>query len=75
VFKDVSQTVQSFGGMDQIMKYAKSLKFPTSKQDLLNSFKNNNAPQELLSVMERLPDKMYNSPQDLIGALTGSLGK
>jgi hypothetical protein len=78
VFKDLGQAVKGFGGVgspDDIMKLAKGLKFPTNKQGLVSSFKNNNAPQEMISVLDKLPDKNYNSPQDLLGALTSVLGK
>jgi len=45
------------------MKFAKGIKFPSSKNELVNSFKNNNAPKEIISVIEKLPDKNYNSPR------------
>ena len=74
MFKDLTQAAKGFGGPDQIMKFAKGVKFPTSKQDLVSALKNNNAPKEVISVLDKLPDKNYNSPQDLISALAGSLG-
>jgi hypothetical protein len=74
VFKDLGQAVKGFGSPDQIMKYAKGVNFPASKQNLVSAFKNNNAPQELISVLDKLPDKNYNSPQDLISGLTSGLG-
>ena len=74
MFKDLTQAAKGFGGPDQIMKFAKGVKFPTSKKDLVSAFKNNNAPKEMMSVLDKLPDKNYNSPQDLISALAGSLG-
>jgi hypothetical protein len=74
VFKDLTQAAKGFGSPDQIMKFAKGVKFPTSKKDLVSAFKNNNAPKEMMSVLDKLPDKNYDSPQDLISALTGTLG-
>ena len=74
MFKDLTEAAKGFGSLDQIMKLAKGVKFPTSKKDLVSSFKNNNAPKEMISMLDKLPDKIYNSPQDLLSALTGSLG-
>ena len=74
MFKDLGEAVKGFGSPDQIMKYAKGINFPTSKQNLVSAFKNNNAPQEFISALDKLPDKNYNSPQDLISGLTSMLG-
>ena len=74
MFKDLTEAAKGFASPDQIMKFAKGVKFPTSKQDLVSAFKNNNAPKEVISVLDKLPDKNYNSPQDLISALIGTLG-
>ncbi len=75
MFKDLTEAAKGLvGGPDQIMKYAKGINFPTSKQKLVSAFRDNNAPKEILSVIDNLPDKDYNSPQDLISALSGKLG-
>jgi len=74
VFKDLTEAAKGFASPDQIMKFAKGVKFPTSKQDLISALKNNNAPKQVISVLDKLPDKNYNSPQDLLSALTGTLG-
>ncbi len=76
MFKDLNlgESMKGFVNPDQIMKLAKGVKFPTNKQELVNSFRNNNAPNEILSLIEKLPDKTYNSPQDLISSLKGSIG-
>ena len=73
MFKNLGDAVKGFGGPDQIMKYAKGINFPTNKQNLINAFKNNNAPQEFMTALDKLPDRNYNSPQDLISGLTGML--
>jgi hypothetical protein len=72
---DLGKAVKDFVKPDQIMKYAKDIKFPTNKQGIVSAFKNGNAPQEIISALDKLPDKTYNSPQDLISGLSGMLGK
>ena len=74
MFKDLTEGAKGLGGADQITKYVKGVNFPTSKQKLVSAFRNNKAPKELMSVLDSLPDKEYNSPQDLISALTSKLG-
>lgn len=74
MFEDITKAAKGFVNPDQIMKFAKGIKFPSSKSDLVNSFKNSKAPKEIISVIEKLPDKNYNSPQDLLSALPGMLG-
>lgn len=73
VFKDLSlgKAAKDFIKPDQIMKYAKDIKFPTNKQGIVSAFKNGNSPQKITSALDNLPDKTYNSPQDLISGLTG----
>ncbi len=71
MFKNLTDSIKGFVKPDDIMKFAKGIKFPATKQELVSSFKNNNAPKEMLSVIEKLPDKTYNSPQDLVSGLTG----
>ncbi len=76
MFKDLTNAVKGFGGSpDQIMNYAKGVKFPTTKQELLKAFESNNAPKEITAALNKLPDKTYNSPQDLISGLKDMLGK
>ncbi len=70
---DISKGLGGIGNPDQIMNYAKGINFPTSKQKLVEVFRKNNAPKEFVSVIENLPERDYNSPQDLISALTGKL--
>lgn len=43
----------------------KDAKFPCSKQDLLNIAEQHDAPQQAIDVIDRLPDKQYNSVQEV----------
>jgi hypothetical protein len=73
MFKKIEDRIKGSGGEDQIMKYLKGVNFPINKQNLITALKNNNAPQEILSALDKLPDANYNSPQDLVKALKSKL--
>ena len=75
MFKNLTDTLKGSLKPDEIMKYAKGISFPASKQSLVSGFKNNNAPEQITSALDKLPDKTYNSPQDLISGLTSMMGK
>ncbi len=49
----------------QVEKYLKGIDFPASKQDLVQCAKENDAPEEVLSMLEQLSGKQYNSPVDI----------
>ncbi len=75
MFKDLTQGMKGSLKPDEIMKYAKGINFPATKQSLISGFKSNGAPQEIASALDKLPDRTYNSPQDLISGLTSMIGK
>ncbi len=49
-----------------IAHYLKGIDFPCSKQDLIDHAEDNNAPEEVLEVLEELPDQEYTSMADLM---------
>jgi hypothetical protein len=72
MFKGLGDKIKGLGG-DEIMKYVKGLNFPASKQNVVSAFRNNNAPTEMMSVLDKLPNMNFNSAQDLINAIKGKL--
>ena len=48
-----------------IERYIKSSHFPASKTDLIKKAKDNNAPSDVLNVLNRLEDKEYNTITDI----------
>jgi hypothetical protein len=72
MFKGLGDKIKGLGG-DEIMKYVKGLNFPASKQNVVSAFKNNNAPTEIMSALQELPNTNFNSAQDLINAIKGKL--
>ncbi len=75
MFKNLEKDVEGFVKPEEIMKYIKGVNFPTSLQNIINTLKNNNAPPQIVSAANKLPNKTYNSPQDLANDIKDMLGK
>lgn len=45
--------------------------YPAEKQTLINSAQNKDAPRDVMDLINKLPDKTYNSPIDI----TKEIGK
>jgi hypothetical protein len=48
-----------------IERYLKDIKYPVGKKDLINSAKGQNAPSDVISVLERFSEHQYKSPVDI----------
>lgn len=54
------------GGMTvEIEKSLKGINFPASKQDLVQQAKQNNASQDVIQTIQKLPQDQFNSPTDV----------
>lgn len=53
----------------QVEKYLKGMEFPGHKDDLIKKARDNRAPQPVLSSIQKLPEKKYNSPVDVTKAM------
>ena len=53
----------------QVEKSIKGTHFPAQKQDLIQRAKENNANQDVLEVLENMPDKQFKSPVDISKAM------
>lgn len=49
----------------QIEKYLRGVDFPAGKNDVIQCAEDNEAPDEVLSALNRLGDYQYNSPVDI----------
>ena len=58
-------------GKEDIEKYFSGVQFPAKKQDLINTARENNAPDSVMNVMEKLPDRVYNSADDVVRTVQG----
>lgn len=53
----------------QVEKSLKGTHFPAEKQDLIQKAKENNANQDVLEVLENMPEKQFHSPVDISKAM------
>jgi len=49
----------------QIEVFMKGIELPAGKDDLINHAKKNNAPDNVIAVLSRLPEKDYRSATDI----------
>ena len=48
-----------------IEKHLKGIDYPASKDDLVQHARGQDAPHEVLDVLEQMPQKQYGSPADV----------
>ena len=49
----------------QIQVYLKGIDYPVSKQQIVEHAKTSNAPENVMSVLRRLPERQYNRPTEI----------
>jgi hypothetical protein len=54
-----------------VEKYLAGVHYPTEKQNLVNNAQNRDAPQDVMNLIDKLPNKTYTSPIDI----TKEIGK
>ncbi|HPP74596.1 MAG TPA: DUF2795 domain-containing protein [Armatimonadota bacterium] len=54
------------GSIGDVKKYLEGLSFPASKSEIINHLEEKNAPDNILSIAEKIPDKAYNSIDDIV---------
>jgi hypothetical protein len=54
-----------------VEKYLAGIHFPTEKENLLNNARKKDAPEEVIVILSKMPDKTYRSPIDI----TKEIGK
>jgi hypothetical protein len=51
-----------------VQKYLRDVDYPATRTDLLDQARRNNAPDEVLDVIQRIPDHQFGGPQDVMKA-------
>jgi hypothetical protein len=59
-------TAQGFASPARIQQFLKGSHFPSSKQDLINVAKKNDAPQDVMAILDLIPEKEYISPAQVM---------
>lgn len=49
----------------QIQVYLKGMGYPVSKQDIVNHAKSQGAPENVMSYLNRLPEREYHRPNEV----------
>lgn len=57
----------------QVQKFLDGVDYPASKDDLVNTARNEGADDRVIEALDRLPDQQFNSPVDVSQAL-GDMG-
>ena len=53
----------------QVQKYLAGLDYPVKKEDLLQRAQEQGADESVRSTLDKLPEKTYNSPNDVSEAI------
>jgi len=53
----------------QVQKYLKGVDYPVDKQGLLEKAREEGADENVMNLLNQLPDKSYNSPKDVSRAI------
>ncbi|MHB8110942.1 MAG: DUF2795 domain-containing protein [Syntrophorhabdaceae bacterium] len=52
-----------------VENYLKGIDFPANKKKLMQQARDNDAPEDVMHTIERLPEQQYNSPIDVSKAM------
>lgn len=56
----------------QVQKFLGGLDYPVGREDLVSKAKESGADDNVLSALENLPDRQYDSPTAVSSAISGS---
>ena len=59
----------------QVQQVLNSLPYPIGKDQLVQLARQNNVNEQVINVLDKLPNKTFNSPQELQSTISGMLGK
>jgi hypothetical protein len=54
------------GASSKVQEILKSVNFPASKQDIISKAKEKGADNNIISMLEKLSDKQFQSPSDVM---------
>ncbi len=59
-------TTQGYASPAKIQSCLKGAHYPSTKQDLVNLAKKNSAPEEVMAILNVMPNKEYSSPANVM---------
>jgi hypothetical protein len=51
-----------------VQKYLKGVDYPVKKRQLVEQAKKNDAPKEIVDLLQKFPDQEFDGPQDVMKA-------
>lgn len=57
---------QSKSSSTDVQRVLQNVKFPATKQQLIEEAKNQNLSSDVIDVLQNCPDRQYNNSQDII---------
>jgi hypothetical protein len=54
----------------EVQKYLSGISYPATKEQLLEHAKSQNAPQEVLEALKKIPDEEYDGPNKVSSAVS-----
>ncbi len=63
-FEEMKQGVGELG-MSSIRRVLEGIDYPADKQKLIQTARDHNAPESMLSAIQKMPDKQYTSADDV----------
>lgn len=57
---------QSKSSSTDVQRVLQNVKFPATKQQLIEEAKNQNLSSDVINVLQNCPDRQYNNSQDII---------
>ncbi len=62
--------VSNVASMPQVQDFLKKLNFPVGKQNIIDQAKQHGMDENITSMLQKLPDKQYNSASDVTSELS-----
>ncbi len=63
---NLGNMMSNVGVVSKIQDFLKGLKFPASKLDVINKAQEHGADNMIISMLQKLPDKIFDSQNDLV---------
>jgi len=70
-YNSTADVLKEFEGVQRLVQAFHEIKYPATKQQLIEEAKKVNARSEVIRALENCPDKQYNRPGDVIQECRG----
>jgi len=70
-YKNAADVLKQFEGIQRAVESLQNLKYPSTKSQLIEHAKKNNAHSEVIRALEKFPDREYNNAGDVVMEFKG----